>query len=162
MNEAGFWTLIQRAKENAEGLEERVDNLKAELANFSAEEIRLFDEIYFNQIIRAYRWDLWGAVYVINGGCSDDEFRYFCDFLISEGKAVFESALINPESLADLNDIRDAELEEFGYIAADLYEEKTGVQLPMRSKTYPENPIGDEWDEDGIEKLYPNLAKKYW
>jgi hypothetical protein len=26
---------------------------------------------------RAYRADLWGAAFIINGGCSDDGFEYF-------------------------------------------------------------------------------------
>ena len=162
MNEDQFWKLIGSAKDRADDYEERAENLKKELSKLSADDIKIFDDIYFDQIIRAYRWDLWGAAYVINGGCSDDGFRYFCDFLISEGKEIFESALNNPESLAELDDIEDAELEEFGYVAMELYEEKTGSELPVRSKGYPKDPIGDEWDEDGVEKLYPKLAEKYW
>lgn len=161
MNEEQFWKLIDSVKNKSEDCDERVENLEAELSKLSFDEIKSFDEIYFNQIIRAYRWDLWGAAYVINGGCSDDCFRYFCDFLISEGKEVFESALKNPESLAELDDM-EAELEEFGYVALELYEEKAGSEMPDNSIPYPQEPVGDQWDEDGIEKLYPKLAEKYW
>jgi hypothetical protein len=162
MNEAQFWEFIETAKNKSNDFEERAENLKKELSNLSNNDIKIFDDIYFDQIIRAYCWELWGAAYVINGGCPDDGFRCFCDFLISEGKEIFESALNHPDSLAELHDIEDAELEEFGYIAMELYEEKTGSELPIRSKGYPKEQIGDEWNEDGVEKLYPKLAEKYW
>jgi len=161
MNEEQFWKLVNSVNSKSLNCDERVEYLKSELSKLSIDEIKSFDELYFNQIIRAYRWDLWGAAYVINGGCSDDCFRYFCDFLISEGKEVFESALVDPESLAELDDI-EAELEEFGYVAMELYEEKAGSEMPDNSITYPQQPVGDEWDEDGVEKLYPRLAEKYW
>jgi len=34
---------------------------------------------------KAYTWDLWGAAYLINGGCSDDGFEYFRRWLVSRG-----------------------------------------------------------------------------
>ena len=93
MNENQFWKIIESGKKSASSAEDRPDLLATELKSLSAGEIKDFDEIYFDQIIRSYRWDLWGAAYVINGGCSDDGFKYFCDFLISEGKEVFEAAM---------------------------------------------------------------------
>ena len=42
-----------------------------------AAEIEAFDRLLYEKIDAAYRWSLWGAAYVINGGCSDDGFEYF-------------------------------------------------------------------------------------
>ena len=162
MNEQQFWEVIELVKSSASSAEERPDFLTLELKSLSADEIKEFDEVYFDQIIRSYKWDLWGAAYVINGGCSDDGFKYFCDFLISEGKDVFESALSDPESLALLDELEEPELEGFSYVAAELYEEKAGKELPEYSKSYPEEPIGEPWDEETVDKLYPKLAAKYW
>ena len=36
----------------------------------------------------SYRWDLWGAAYLANGGCSDDGFDYFRGWLIGQGRKV--------------------------------------------------------------------------
>lgn len=148
MNEDEFWNLIESAKKSSSNVEGRPGRLKVILGKLSTENVRIFDELYFDQIIDSYRWDLWGAAYVINGGGSDDGFKYFCDFLISEGRETFKAAIKNPESLAVLNDLEDSELEEFSYIASEVYEEKAGSELPSYSKSYPKEPIGEPWDED--------------
>lgn len=61
MNEDQFWEVIESVKSSASSVDERPDILAKKLKPLSAEEIRGFDEIYFDQIIRSYRWDLWGA-----------------------------------------------------------------------------------------------------
>ena len=162
MNEEQFWKLIDTAKSNSEEPIDRPESLTKELSVLTASEIIDFDNIYFDQILKAYQWELWGAAYVIYGGCSDDSFRYFCDFLISEGKSTFEKALIDPESLVDVNEIDEVDSEGFGYVAMEVYEEKTDSEIPASNKSYPDNPSGIEWDEDGVEKLYPKLAKIFW
>ena len=48
---------------------------------------------------RAYRQELWGAAYLINGGCSDDGFVYFLGWLIAQGRDVYQAALPDPDSL---------------------------------------------------------------
>jgi Protein of unknown function (DUF4240) len=59
----------------------------------------------------SYDWGLWGAAYVIDGGCSDDGFDYFRAYLISRGRAVFEAAMADPDSLADA-DLEGGEMWE--------------------------------------------------
>jgi hypothetical protein len=49
----------------------------------------------------SYRWDLWGAAYQINRGCSDDSFDYFRGWLMAQGQTVWESAVADPDTLAD-------------------------------------------------------------
>jgi Protein of unknown function (DUF4240) len=53
-----------------------------------------------------YRLALWGAAYLINGGCSDDGFDYFRGWLLSQGHATWQAALADPDSLADHPQIR--------------------------------------------------------
>ena len=76
----------------------------------------------------AYTWDLWGAAYLINGGCSDDGFAYFRSWLISRGRAAYEEAVRDPDSLADLvdPDRDDYEFEDLWGLALVVYEERTG------------------------------------
>ncbi|MEK8229205.1 DUF4240 domain-containing protein [Oerskovia sp. M15] len=49
----------------------------------------------------AYAWPVWGAAYLIGGGCSDDGFMDFRDGLVLAGRDVFTRAVTDPDSLAE-------------------------------------------------------------
>ena len=163
MDAVTFWAIVQEANEAASSCEERPDALRAVLEKLAPEDIQAFHEQYIATVYAAYSWPLWGAAYVINGGCSDDGFDYFRDWLISEGQTVFEAALANPESLADLDDAPDEfELETFRYVAGEVFEAKAGRAMDARLPPFPGEPTGEPWDEDTVDKQYPRLAEKYW
>ena len=87
MNKEGFWKLIDSSRKKSEGdLEEQVDILRRQLQQLEASEIVQFDKIFRKYWARAYTWDLWGAAYIIGGGCSDDGFLDFRGWLISKGE----------------------------------------------------------------------------
>ena len=101
MDEAEFWGLVQSSKAASDGsFEGHADALASRLGALPAEKIvafqRKFDELHG----KAHSWDLWGAAYVIGGGCSDDSFTDFRSWLISMGHETYEKALADPESLA--------------------------------------------------------------
>lgn len=156
-----FWKIINQVKSNSCDFEERPAKLKELLMQLTPEEVIAFESEYYQKMADAYRWDLWGAAYIINGGCSDDGFHYFCAFLISEGEEVFTKALSNPESLADADIEEDADLEEFNYVAREVYEEKTGKEMPDNDVNFPNEPVGTNWDEDDLDSMFPILTKKY-
>ena len=156
-----FWKIVNKAKANASDFEDRAVQLKNLLLELSADEIVEFDIEYQKRMVEAYRWDLWGAAYVINGGCSDDGFHYFCAFLISEGKQIYNKAIRDPESLVDIEIEEDAEFEEFNYVASEAYEEKTNNKLPPNEIHFPSDPVGEDWDEDDLDQMFPKLTKKY-
>ena len=61
---------------------------------------------------------LFAAAVLINGGSSDDRFTDFTAWLVVQGKTVYESALANPDSLAQIDlPFDNAEWEFCGYIA---------------------------------------------
>jgi hypothetical protein len=138
-----------------------------------------FDRIFGEVVNRAYDWNLWGAAYLIEGGCSDDGFEYFRRWLISMGREVYEAALRDPESLADVAgqpgiefDDLGTEFEEFGYVAYEVYEEKTGRELvddiqPLSSpgpSARSREPAGYGWDfddEDEVRRRFPKLMAKF-
>jgi len=162
MDEAEFWRIVDTVHAKAgEDLEARVRFLKVELAKRGVDEIRDFQRHYDRKIVASYRWDLWGAAYVMNGGCSDDGFRYFRDWLISEGRHTFEAALRSPDSLADLPRIELAENESFGYVALGAFEAKGGGKLDRGMSTEAAAPAGKEWSEEDLPGLFPRLASKY-
>src|SRR5262249_30250499 len=131
------------------------------LSGLPATELESFQRHYDEQIRRSYHWDLWGAAFVMNGGCSDDGFRYFRDWLVSEGRATFEAALGNPESLAGMDRVDVAELELFGYVALELFGEKGAGELDRDFSTEAAEPAGEAWEEADLGRLFPRLTAKY-
>ena len=157
-----FWQLIERAlRAGGDDPDARVDALRAELSGLTPPELQSFQNHYDQLLVRAYRWDLWGAAYVINGGCSDDGFRYFRDWLISEGRETYEAALLDPESLAALPKVESAENELYGYVALELFEEAGAGELDRDFSTEGADPAGERWEEDAVSAMYPRLAEKY-
>ena len=162
MDDDRFWTFIGAARDAAgDDVEDRVSGLEQVLLNHHPDEVAEFRQKYDEMLARSYRWDLWGAAHVIGGGCSDDGFRYFRDWLISEGEAVFEAALANPDSLADVAQDEDFELESFGYVAGEVYEQMTDQPLPASRTLEPAEPIGHEWQEEELPAMLPRLWKKF-
>jgi hypothetical protein len=87
MDEAQFWKLIEEARQEADGeCDTQAEILIQKLLAYKPEELIAFDDIMFDLRIKAYRGDLWGAAYLINGGCSDDGFEYFRCWLIGQGE----------------------------------------------------------------------------
>jgi hypothetical protein len=180
MNEDQFWQLIAAARAQANGDEYEVGNaLTALLLEQPAADILEFDRWFYQHYFASYRADLWGAAFIMNGGCSDDGFDYFRGWLISQGRSVFEAALEHPDSLAEVV-LDDAEAD-FGFENEDMlglarrtWLEKTGLSdEEFDAKrgdfgTYP--PLGEfEWsDGDGDidevkgKRLYPKLWAKFW
>lgn len=97
----------------------------------------------------------------MNDGCSDDGFRYFCRWLISEGRARFDAALASPDSLAELPRRDYFELELFAYEALHAFEAKGGGELERDFSIEIAPPEGEEWDETDLPRMFPKLAAKY-
>lgn len=164
MEDQRFWALVEAARDAAgEDLDERIAGLEQVLLTRDAEEVQAFQDKYDELLQRANTWALWGAAYLMNGGCSDDGFRYFRDWLVSEGEAVFEAALADPDSLAALPGAgaQDHELEGFGAVAAEVYEQLTDAPIARRRALEAGAPTGLAWTEDELPARYPRLAAKF-
>jgi hypothetical protein len=161
MDENEFWTLIDRSREDDP--DAQADELERLLSGRSRDELEAFDRIYREQLARAYRWDLWAAGYVIAGGMGDDSFDYFCDWLVGQGREVFEQALADPDSLADIPGVEEDEIEaeELRYAVQKAYESTHGEELPPTGPSRPAEPAGDEWEEDDVDAVVPRLAAKF-
>ena len=168
MDKAQFWRLIEDALAKSGGeCEAQAAALKSSLSLLPAEELIAFERIFNECRQDAYRWDLWGAAVMLNGGSSDDGFEYFRWWLIGQGQAIFEGALADPDSLADLitTDIEwgDAwlECESIAYVALEVYEEKVGHEMPNEElHVSVAEPVGVRWTDDNLDALYPKIAAK--
>lgn len=159
-----FWKLINRTYQKSEGdYETQQEILHQELRKLSPIEIVQFDNKFRKLRGEAYTWELWGAVYIIQGGCSDDSFMDFRGWLIAQGKEFYYKTLSSPETLAEVDPERtDVEWEGMGYVPAAVFEEVTGSEIPT---VYSENNevTGKEWDEnnDDLRNRFPQLWSKY-
>ena len=162
MTEEEFWKLINRSRREIKDCEEQSGKLTELLARLEPKEIIDFHQHLYEREIEAYRYDIWAVAYLINGGCSDDGFVYFRGWLIAQGKEFFYAVLENPEYAATKVKNEEVECEAIYYVAQDVYEEKTGEELPPSRLKYPSDAIGIRWKEDDLEKMYPKLYKRFF
>jgi len=157
MDDVKFWEIISQTA-SADQDEQEV-KLRRLLTELSIPELVGFDLTYRRHKKRAHHWDAWAAAYIINGGCRNDGFDYFKDWLISRGEKVFEAALSDPETLIDIATPWDTEFEGFSYVVMDVLEEKGGEFPKLPDELLHSDPAGDDWNEDTVETKYPKLAE---
>lgn len=170
MDETEFWELIDTTREAAEGdPEEQADLLLDRLLQLEPDLVLDFARHFEARYNRAYRWDLWGAAWVLLDGASDDAFDFFRCWLIGQGREVFEGGLHDPDSLAELLGEFDEEIdgdgEELGYAADEAYEQLTGTVAPdlgiAPAPTEPEGTSIDFENEAVLADLYPRLWDRF-
>jgi hypothetical protein len=163
MNEETFWKLIEEAKAKTQPeLSNQPQLLRKNLEALPPEDIAEFGRIFQTLHSQAYRWDLWAAGYIIEGGCSDDGFRDFRAGLIGLGRGAYYDAIRDPGTL-----IRqptrgvDFSQEELLYAADEAYSAVAGRPMPEHHVHDPDEPLGEPWDEASLAEKYPELAKKF-
>ncbi|OIJ98065.1 polymerase [Streptomyces sp. MUSC 14] len=170
MDETEFWELIDASREGAEGdAEEQADLLVDRLLQLEPDLVLDFARHFEARYNRAYRWDLWGAAWVLLDGASDDAFDFFRCWLIGQGREVFEGGLHDPDALADLLGEFDEEIdgdgEELGYAADEAYEQLTGTVAPeLGIAPAPGEPEGTSIDfenEAVLAERYPKLWDRF-
>ena len=170
-----FWRLIELSRKGSEGdLYVQLDNLRDRLMKLPEEELRSFDRVFWELMDESYRADLWGAAYVIKGGCSDDGFDYFRAWLIMQGEQPFTEALRNPDGLAPRARRAQEMGSEFEFedvlsIAGAVYEAQTGrSDFNQNQPTREASLVGDldAWSDvdstaENTRRLYPRLCKLF-
>jgi hypothetical protein len=158
-----FWGIVEEVHRSSGGdMDAKCELLDKRLRQLSVDEVLSFTQHFTECEYRAYSWELWAAAYIIGGGCSDDKFSDFRSTLISMGREVFERALADPQSLADIDyDADIADYEGYQYVPFKVYRDMTGDQRVPRLHPHPTKPSGRDWDEDKVAEFYPKLAKHY-
>jgi hypothetical protein len=165
-----YWDIIQHSLSVKPGMQAAY--LENYLSKMALEEIVGFMITTDSLMAVSYNGDLWCAVYIINGGCSDDGFDYFRAWLISRGKNAFESALKKPDDL--INYITDAsdehEFEDLLYIPSRVYRKRTGREIYDGLDINVTHPlklpqIKFNWKEEdraSMQRICPLLFSKFW
>lgn len=181
MDEDGFWAIVDAARARCDGDWTRVpEAVTAVLATLPPAEVADFAKVQDGLEWAAYREDVWAACVLINGGFgSDDLFLYFRNWLLVQGRAVWEAALADPDSLADVpaaiavSALGDdfADCEDFLYVANEAWERITGDEEGLEAELErqgfeprrddPVEPAGDAitmTDRDQVFAVLPRLA----
>jgi hypothetical protein len=166
MNESAFWGLMENTRADADNDTGRQSGLLEErLSKLPPRQIVRFQQIRKQMDERLYTWDVWGAAYVIDDGCSDDCFRDFRAYLISLGPRAYSTALRNPDSLAPMvQDAEQGDWENADDVAPDAYQSRTGNDFPYDSEDLSGNPRGQSWNGESQQALaqrYPALAARF-
>ncbi|MBA2948534.1 DUF4240 domain-containing protein [Streptomyces himalayensis] len=170
MDETEFWEIVDSTREAAGGdPEDHAELLVERLLQSDPDAVLDFARHFESRYNRAYRWDLWGAAWVLLDGASDDAFDYFRCWLIGQGRDVFEGALHDPDSLAalleDFDEEVDGDGEELGYAADEAYEELTGTVAPdLGIPPAPPEPEGTPIDFENkaaLAERYPKLWERF-
>ena len=166
MDEAAFWQLIADTRAAAGNeTDGQSDLLEQRLRHLPPQQIAQFERIRQRLDRRAYTYELWGAAYVIEDGCSDDCFRDFRGYLISLGRGPYESALRDPDSLAGVaQDAETGSWENADDVAPDAYESVADEDIPSGDSEPSGDPRGTPWDDEQTEQVvqrYPRLAARF-
>lgn len=170
VEETEFWEIVDSTREAAgEDPVDHADLLVERLSMLDPVAVTDFARHFESRFQRAYRWDLWGAAWVLLDGASDDCFENFRSWLIARGRRVFEGALHDPDALSELlprfDEDADGEAEDIGYAAFDAYEQLTGGELPeLGLPEAPAEPLGvpvDFEDDRALAAAYPRLWARF-
>ncbi len=173
LDEDKFWTIVQNSLDNTANQDQQYDYLVHQVSKLSPTEMIGFRLRTDKLLYDTYTSEMWCAGYLINGGCSDDGFEYFRNWVISRGKEVFYKAKDTPDSLSSEvgADTYDYEFEMFWYVALKAFENKTGKNLydyidyekfTTREGNYPHFEFN--WQENKPETLKaicPQLFEKF-
>lgn len=171
-----FWKLIADARASvsdpADG--DAVASAAATLlATRPPAEIVATQQALWDLLADSYRNPLWGAAYLMNGGCSDDGFDYFRGWLLTQGEETYTAALASPDSLASLPAVVEAaesgmefECEAALSIAWTAHLRATGMKLPEDAFTIRYPALDPDWDFDfddnaELAARLPRLAALY-
>ncbi len=153
MNIDQFWQILETTRSSTQ--EEQLALFERELQRLTARGLIEFERVFVTRSFDAYSWDLWLVAWLCGGGmCSDDGFTDFRAWLISRGRATYEAALHDADTLVD--EMRQTDypsFETFSYVPRETYRTMTGKELPDLDLRHPKEPSGGDW-------LRPNLKDR--
>ncbi len=157
MEEDDFWSLLAESAEQAADVEGQARWLTDKLATLPGEQIRRFDTHLQRQMIRGYRWDLWGVASLANGHEDQEGFVGFRAWLVSRGQTAFEAALEDPDSLAPIIE-RNVDGTALTYTARNAHKRATGAELPTATLDLFAEPRGEPIQPSDLTTRFPKVA----
>ncbi len=173
LDETIFWNIVDASVKNTKNQDEQERFLVKKIEKLTPKQMIGFRLRTDKLLYDTYNSEMWCAGYIMNGGCSDDGFEYFRNWIISRGQDTYYKAKENPDSL--ISEFVEGEeyydFESFWYVALTAFENKTGKELydyiADDFKTNEENYPNFEftWKEEEPETMKaicPRLFEKMW
>ncbi len=174
LDENLYWTIIDKSLKSTSNQDDQEQFLISEIGNLTPKQMIGFRLRTDKLLYDTYNSEMWCAGYIMNGGCSDDGFEYFRNWVISRGKETYYKAKENPDNLIDEVDseLEMYDFESFWYVALEAFKQKTGKELydyiddenfKTKEGQYPQFEF--TWQEENpksMKKICPRLFEKLW
>lgn len=173
LDETIFWNIVDSSVKNTKNQDAQEKFLVKEIEKLTPKQIIGFRLRTDKFLYDTYNSEMWCAGYIMNGGCSDDGFEYFRNWIISRGKDTYYKAKENPDSL--ISEFIEGEeyydFEDFWYVALTAFENKTGEELydyisddfKTNEGNYPNFEFTWEEEEpETVKAICPKLFEKMW
>lgn len=173
LDEDLYWKIIDKSLKSTSDQDEQEQFLIKEISNLTPKQMIGFRLRTDKLLYDTYNSEMWCAGYIMNGGCSDDSFEYFRNWVISRGKDVYYKAKQNPDELITevVEGAEFYDFEGFWYVALQAFEQKTAKDLyeyidydnfKTSEGNYPQFEF--TWQEDNVESqrtICPRLFAKF-
>ena len=173
LDETIFWNIVNSSAKNTKNQDEQERFLVKEIEKLTPKQMIGFRLRTDKLLYDTYNSEMWCAGYIMNGGCSDDGFEYFRNWIISRGKDTYYKAKENPDSL--ISEFVEGEeyydFEGFWYVALTAFENKTGKELydyisddfKTNEGNYPNFEFTwKEEEPETMKAICPRLFEKMW
>lgn len=173
LDETLFWDIVDSSVKNTKSQDEQERFLVKEIEKLTPKQMIGFRLRTDKLLYDTYNSEMWCAGYIMNGGCSDDGFEYFRNWVISRGKETYYKSKENPDSLISqfVTSTEFYEFEDFWYVALTAFKNKTRKDLydfmaddfKFNEGNYPNFDF--TWKEEAPETMKaicPKLFEKMW
>ncbi len=173
LDETIFWNIVDSSVKNTKNQDAQERFLVKEIEKLTPKQMIGFRLRTDKLLYDTYNSEMWCAGYIMNGGCSDDGFEYFRNWIISRGKDTYYKAKENPDSLISefLEGEEYYDFESFWYVALTAFENKTGKELydyisddfKTNEGNYPNFEFTwKEEEPETMKAICPKLFEKMW
>jgi len=159
------WSLIETAREKAGGDSHRHARLLEKILRLApVDTLPAVHHFFRVHLAKLNHWNILGPATIVGCGQSDDGFKDFRGWIISQGSEFFERMLKEPDCLADVpsEDPIEEWYFEFDYIPATIYEEDTGKEIPIFTVEDEDVIKGKPWSgESELSSRFPRLWSRF-
>lgn len=169
-----FWQIIENSLQEAGNLNEQRQFLALELEQLTAEDIIGFQIRLEYYLFSLHSAEIWCAACIMNDETDPVHFFYFKNWIVSQGRELFEKAMADPDRLSyyfreGFNEDDLYEFENFHSITNELFLAKSDYpitnyiekeQLEYFSENFPKPDF--DWDDENFTNLQifcPRLYK---
>ena len=171
-----FWQIIDNSLQDSNNLNDQASHLSKELESLVADDIIGFQLRLEYYLFSLHSPEVWCAACIMNDDTDPKHFFFFKSWIVSQGKELFEKAIISPDDLADyfdegFNEDDLYEFENFNAIAQKIFYEKFGLHInDFIDKEsfifFTEDAVKPEfdWDDENLTNLQvisPRLFKVF-